>query len=525
MKTPQAACSLETKFQTLFREESLFRSLIQARKKFGSNTLIISDAEANSLSYEELISRSYALGQKIKHLTTPHEHVGLLLPNSLAAVVSFFALQAYARIPTLLNFSAGSHAVLSACQTTQLRVIYSSKRFIENAQLQEFVSTLTEHGLKVIYLEDVAQNIHLFNKLFAKFNSKMARFFHLRTENPHNEAVTLFTSGTEGFPKGVALSHRNIQANCAQTKAVVDLEPDDVLLNVLPLFHSIGLTALLLGVFSGIKSVLYPSPLHYQKIPALIHQNKATIFFATDTFLQGYAHYAKPLELSSLRLVFAGAEKLKATTRQTWQEKFGIQILEGYGTTETSPILSLNTPGAHKAGTVGRLLPAMKYELIPIEGVNGGRLKITGPNVMLGYYHLSNPAQLALAGQQHDTGDVVHIDHEGFIRITGRAKRFAKIAGEMISLQAIEEFISELWPLAHHAVLSTSHAKHGEALILVSDHQAANRETMVAFARAQGITELMCPKKIIILEELPLLATGKVDYSALGKLALETGAN
>jgi len=320
------------------------------------------------------------------------------------------------------------------------------------------------------------------------------------------------------------LSHKNIQANRFQLSACVDFTSVDIVFNALPLFHSFGLTGgMLLPVLSGLKVFLYPSPLHYRIIPELSYDTNATILFGTDTFLSGYAKLAHPYDFYSIRYVFSGAEKLKEETRKLWSEKFGVRIFEGYGTTETSPVIATNTPMHNRPGTVGRLLPAIHYKLEEVAGITEGqRLLVKGPNIMLGYLRAENPGVIdpPPAGW-YDTGDIVSIDNDGYLKILGRAKRFAKIGGEMISLPAVENYLNQLWPTFQHAVISIPDAKKGEQLVLVTTNPQAAREEILTFAKANSIPEIMIPKKIITLDKLPLLGTGKTDYVAITKLVAE----
>jgi acyl-[acyl-carrier-protein]-phospholipid O-acyltransferase/long-chain-fatty-acid--[acyl-carrier-protein] ligase len=330
--------------------------------------------------------------------------------------------------------------------------------------------------------------------------------------------VVLFTSGSEGSPKGVVLSHVNVQANRSQVSARIDFGPSDIVFNALPMFHSFGLTCgTLLPIFSGLRVFLYPSPLHYRIVPELVYETNATIMFGTDTFLSGYARFAHPYDFYSMRYVFAGAEKLKEETRKIFAERFGVRIFEGYGATETSPVLSLNSPMHHQAGSVGRLLPGISYKLETVPGIEqGGKLIVQGPNVMLGYLRVENPGELErpdAAG--YDTGDIVEIDDNGFIFLRGRVKRFAKIAGEMVSLSAVEDMASSIWPVSSHAVVNIPDPKKGETLVLMTTQKDASRDSLSAYAREQGITELSVPKRLLLVDELPLLGTGKVDYPAV----------
>jgi acyl-[acyl-carrier-protein]-phospholipid O-acyltransferase/long-chain-fatty-acid--[acyl-carrier-protein] ligase len=338
---------------------------------------------------------------------------------------------------------------------------------------------------------------------------------------PDDPAVILFTSGTESTPKGVVLSHKNLLGNCAQVSARVDFNASDVLFNALPLFHSFGLTGgTILPILSGIKTFFYPSPLHYRIVPEQVYEVTATIMFGTDTFLSGYAKCAHPYDFYSVRYVFAGAEKLKEETRKVWMEKFGVRIFEGYGVTEASPIVAVNTPMHYKPGTVGRLMPGIEYKLENIEGVEkGGKLWVKGINVMRGYLKEEAPGQLLPPEDGwYDTGDVVSIDGEGFVTIEGRVKRFAKIGGEMISLGAVEEFIYQLWPDHQHAVINLPDPKKGEVIVLLTTVNQDIREAMVQQAKMKGLSETMIPKRITIVNEIPLLGSGKTDYRAVKEI-------
>lgn len=509
-------------FRSSTYNETLFSSLLFAQKKHGKKHFIIEDIDRTAINYRQLILRSFLLGRKIFQQTGQHKHIGILLPNTISNVIAFFALQAFHRVPAMLNYSAGASNVMSACRASDVKVIITSHKFIELASLNDMIAQLQAEGVTFFYLEELKQKINLADKLIAYFANLFPHTFYKYTakikSDPHHPAIILFTSGTEGLPKGVVLSHSNLQANRFQISACIDFTAQDVIFNALPMFHAFGLnTATLLPILSGMKTFLHPSPLHYRIIPELIYDHNATITFGTDTFLRNYAKCANPYDFYSLRYVLAGAEKLQQQTRDLWVNKFGIRILEGYGTTETSPVLSINTAMQYKEGSVGKFLPGIEHKLEPIVGVsNGGRLLVKGPNVMLGYLLVSEPGKLQpLPDGWYDTGDIVHIDDEGYIFILGRAKRFAKIAGEMVSLSAIENLLSELWPDYHHAVITIVDEKKGEQLILVTTHPAVNREQIISYARQKKFSEIAIPKKIVHSPQIPLLSTGKIDYQNL----------
>lgn len=515
-------------FESSPYKTTLFTALLNAKKIHGSKHIIIEDIQRMPLNYQQLIQRIFILGNHINtHANKDEKTIGLLLPNSIACVVSFFAIHIYNRIPALLNFSSGFNNLLIACKTANIKTIYTSHKFIENASLSDLIEKLIEEKITVIYLEELKNKISVFNKLAGFCKSLFAARVY-KHANPNafcdDAAVILFTSGSEGVPKGVALSHKNILANCYQMTARVSYHPQDIVFNVLPMFHAFGLTAgTVLPVISGVKVFLYPSPLHYRIVPELIYDTNATVLFGTDTFLSGYASHAHPYDFYSVRYIFAGAEKLKPETSRIWAEKFGIRIFEGYGATEVAPVISLNTPMHNKPGTVGRFLSNLSYKLETVPGIiEGGRLFLSGPTIMMGYILAENPGVIiAPAHGWYDTGDIVTVDSENYISIQGRAKRFAKIGGEMVSLAAIEQVISTLYPEHLHAVVSVPDEKKGELIVLVTENKTATREDILRYFQQNGIPEIQLPKKIIFVETMFILGSGKVDFVAAREYALQ----
>ena len=512
--------------ETCNYRRTLFEALLDARAIHGGNQPIVEDIERKSMNYDRLVLGSFVLGRRIARMTAAKEYVGLMLPNSVGAVVTFFALQAFGRVPAMLNFSTGTKNMVSALAAAEIKTIITSRRFVEMADLAGTIEILAGHA-DIVYLEDLRENLSIVDKISGYLARLVPHFAHRRAAARWDEpAVVLFTSGSEGTPKGVVLSHGNLLANRFQLAARIDFNPTDIVFNALPIFHSFGLMGgTLLPLLSGTKTFLYPSPLHYRIVPALVYDTNATIMFGTDTFLMGYARVAHPYDFYSVRYVFAGAEKVKVETQRLWADKFGLRILEGYGATETSPVISSNTPMHFKAGTVGRLMPGMTHELEAVPGIEqGGRLTVSGANVMLGYFRTENPGVLKEPeGGRYDTGDIVSIDDHGFVTIRGRAKRFAKIAGEMVSLSAVESYVNDLWPEHMHAVVNVPDPRKGEQLVLVTEKPDASREPLIAYAKDRGIAEIMVPRTLRIIDKMPVLGTGKLDYVGVTNLA-ETGA-
>ncbi len=510
-------------FETQSRKaRSLFEALLEARYVQGGGHEVLEDINREPLHYDRLALGSLVLGARMARKVPRGGMAGVLLPNTAAVAVTFFGLQAFGRVPAMLNFTAGPANLLSACKAAEIETVYTSRRFIEMARLGETAAALADQ-VELVYLEDLRESLGLGDKLLGLWRKVLLRFgLHKASRDPDSPAVVLFTSGSEGTPKGVVLSHANILANCNQLAARVDFNPTDVVLNALPVFHAFGLTGgLLLPLLAGTRTFLYPSPLHYRIVPEIAYAINATILFGTDTFLTGYARVAHPYDFYALRHIFAGAEKIREETHRTWAEKFGKRILEGYGATECAPVLAVNTPMNFKPGTVGRLLPGMEARLEPVPGIDDGqRLSVAGPNVMLGYLRAENPGQLEPPPEGwYDTGDIVDIDSEGYIRILGRAKRFAKIAGEMVSLSAVETLAGGLWPDSLHAVVSLPDPRKGEQLVLLTEQEDAELPALRDWARSEGATELMVPKTVLPVKRLPVLGTGKTDYVAAATLA------
>jgi len=510
-------------FDPAAHRHSLFEALIAARERHGGKTPIVEDQDRRILNYTDLIRAAFALGRRLSRVTAPGEHVGVLLPTSLGAVATFFALQAIGRIPVMLNFSAGPRNVRSACASAGVKRVLTSRRFIAQGRLEELVEDLSAVA-QITWLEDVRKRIGAAERAYALMAAALPRTFAAKPD-PDAPAVILFTSGSFGAPKGVVLTHANLLCNVAQVADHIALDPDWVWFNPMPMFHSFGLTGgLLIPLLNGLRAFHYPSPLHYKTIPGLVRETGASVLLSTDTFLNQYARSSEADELSALTFVCCGAERVRAETHQMIAERFGVQVVEGYGVTEASPVVAVNTPQDNRPGTVGRLVAGIETRIEPVEGIEvGGRLLLRGPNVMAGYLGEDGRVE-APPGGWYDTGDIVDIDADGFVRILGRAKRFAKIGGEMVSLAAVEELAAGAWPENRHAVVSVADAKKGERLVLVTDRQDADAPALLAYAKSVGAPELAVPRRILKLGEVPMLGTGKTDYVAIQHIA-ETDAN
>ncbi len=489
---------------------------------------VLEDATRKPLSYRRLLVGADVLSQPLeKALPADAARIGILLPNVNALPVTLMSLWHLDRVPAILNYSTGAATMLACCQLADLKQVITSRAFLERARLD--LKPLQDAGIQFIYLEDLRTQITKGQKfaslLRITLNPSCFSPSHTpQAPRPSATAVVLFTSGSEGVPKGVELTHQNILANIRQMLAVSDITDVDRMFNCLPLFHSFGLTVgTLLPLVRGLYTFIYPSPLHYRVVPVVLYDRDCTIFLSTNTFLNGYARKANPYDFRTMRYLFAAAEKLQEATATTWAQKFGVRVLEGYGATECSPCLSVNLPIAPRYGSVGRLLPGLEYKLEPVEGVTeGGRLFVRGPNVMRGYVNPDANAKFQALDGWYDTGDIVSVDEDGYLFVRGRMKRFAKVSGEMVSLTAVEDALAGAFPQyglrCQVAIITRPDEGRGEVLIAVTNEPKLSLEEIRAAIKAKGLSNLSVPREIKTVREIPKLGTGKVNHRELAKM-------
>ncbi|MEI3582369.1 MAG: AMP-binding protein [Alphaproteobacteria bacterium] len=520
----------EMSFEVRYNPDiSLFAQLmktakIHAKKGLFRRPKFVEDIQRKPQSYRDIVIKSFVLGKYLKRRTEPEEHVGLFLPNSVAALCSFFGLTAYDRIPVMLNFSVGAQNMVSMCKTAQVRIVVTSLAFVKTAKMEDAVKMMEEAGVKIIYLEKAAKEIGLWDKINAYLRYKIKRVPIKKGGN--RKAVILFTSGSEGTPKAVVLSHANIISNIKQMSAIETINVTDTVFNALPMFHSFGLVVgTLFPLFEGSKLFLYPSPLHYRVVAEIVYEIGASIMFGTDTFFRGYGRIAHPFDFHNIRFMFGGAEAVKPDTRNIWMERLGIRVLEAYGATECSPVVSANNRIFNRFGSIGKLLPAIEYKIEPVPGIEkGGELVVRGPNIMMGYILPDNPGMLVpLEGGWYHTGDVVEIDEIGFVYIRDRIKRFAKIGGEMVSLNAVHEMVCKAYETDgefQYGVVAIPHESKGEQIVLATNNRNVSQDGLHAYIRANAMSELFLPRIILYMEKLPVFATGKADNVTLKKIVL-----
>jgi acyl-[acyl-carrier-protein]-phospholipid O-acyltransferase/long-chain-fatty-acid--[acyl-carrier-protein] ligase len=503
-------------------ERTLFEAFLDARATFGTHYRLVEDVRLEEESYGSLLRMSAAMARLIGPLTQAGEIVGVMTPNAAPTLGLILALSATKRVPALLNYTAGIDGVRAACAAAHIRTIIASRVFIEKARLTQLIEQLAD--IRVLYLEDFKARLGPIDKLWVIWHQIFPATMCV-SQSPEDPAIVLFTSGSEGKPKGVVHSHSSILSNVAQIRALADFNPLDKFMLALPVFHSFGLTCgVVLPLVSGCKVFLYPSPLHYRIIPEIVYDRNCTVLFGTSTFLGNYAKYAHPYDFGRLRYVVAGAEKLSDEVRRTWMEKFGVRVLEGYGVTECAPVVAVNVPMACRIGSVGQLVPGMEYQLESVPGIEqAGILHVKGPNLMKGYLLFDRPGVItppkSVAEGWYSTGDIVSIDDDDFVHIRGRVKRFAKIAGEMISLEVVEGIAQRAAPNSSHAASTRADSAKGEAIVLFTTSPTLTREALLGAAKSLGAPELAVPRIIVPIDEIPLLGTGKTDHVRLKAMA------
>lgn len=511
---------------------SLFAQLMKTAKVHSKEGFtfrrprVIEDINRKPNSYKDLLVKTFVIGKMLQKITSHFEHVGLLLPNTIAAVCSLFGLSAYERIPVMLNFSVGPKNIMSMCQTAQVKKVITSLTFVRTAKLESVVELLKAKGIEVLYLEALAKNVSIFEKIAAFIRYKVKRIPHKVGGN--KKAVILFTSGSEGAPKAVVLSHANIISNIKQLATLETLNTTDLVFNALPMFHSFGLTVgTIFPLFEGGRLFLYPSPLHYRVIAELVYELGATIMFGTDTFFRGYGKIAHPFDFHNIRFLYGGAEAVKLDTRNMWMERIGIRMMEAYGSTECSPVVTGNNSVFNRFGSIGKLLPAIKHRIEPVPGIEkGGELWVKGPNIMLGYYMPDNPGVLVPPEDGwYKTGDVVEIDEIGFVYIRDRIKRFAKIGGEMVSLTAVLDMVVKAYDWMgsdfEYGVVAIPHESKGEQIVLATTNKQVKQDVLHEYVKNNGLSELFLPRIIMYRDSIPTFATGKTDNITLKKEILE----
>jgi acyl-[acyl-carrier-protein]-phospholipid O-acyltransferase/long-chain-fatty-acid--[acyl-carrier-protein] ligase len=505
-------------------QTNLFETFLDAIELYGRKWQIADDIRFQPQTYGSMLKGSLALGRLVTRLSKEGEIVGVLMPNAAPTIMLLFGMFSVRRVPAMMNYTSGVDGMQSAVRSAEIRVILTSHSFIDKAKLGDKISQLKD--VRIVYLEDLRPTFGIFDKLWLIFRALPAPRSVTVPTKPGDPAFVLFTSGSEGKPKGVVVSHGAILANIDQVRAVYEFSANDKFLAALPLFHSFGLTVgALVPLVTGARVFLYPSPLHYRMIPEMAYDQDCTVIFGTGTFLAKYARMAHAYDFYSVRYVLAGAEKLPDGVRQTYMDKFGLRIHEGYGVTECAPAVAVTTPLFYRPGTVGRFLPGIEYRVTPVDGIErGGMLHVRGPNLMSGYLRHENPGVLepprsSEGSGWYETGDIVEVEAGGYLRILGRVKRFAKVAGEMVSLELVEQIAAIASPNRVHAATTVASVRRGEVIVLFTEDPNLERGHLQQVVRQHGFPEVAIARAIHRVDKLARLGSGKIDYVKLKEQA------
>ncbi|MEN3110944.1 AMP-binding protein [Uliginosibacterium paludis] len=504
-------------------EQTLYAALLEAARLQGRNWRFLGDVERVDYSYNDLLRSALIFGRKLDARLAKDERAGLLLPNSASLLALLFGLSAFRHPPVLLNPAADCELLRTGAAGAGLRTIITTRSLTTQPGFAAKLAALG--GIELILIEDLHETVSLGDHLWWLLWAK-ARARHVVPQGrPEDPALVMFTAGSGSRCKGVVLSHRAILSNVSQLRSVLDFSSNDVIINALPLNSPFGLTCgALIPLLCGARLFLYPSAQHYRVIPEMSYTAPCSILFGSNTFLAHYGENARPFDLHGLRYVIAGTAPVSDTVRQLWFEKFGVRIFEGYGTAETAPVISINTPMACRLGSVGQFLPSLRHRLMPLAGVvpiHGGRcgqLHVAGPNLMDGYLAGMDtpPAATAIPDEAgwHDTGDIVEIDPDGFVYLRGRARLELRLGDSQVCLGVLEMILDENRPAGRHAVVSDEATP--PSLTVFSTDPMLDHEAAMAHFGAAGLTPPPEAIKVVTIDEIPLeTASNKPDYGIL----------
>ncbi len=485
--------------------------------------IILADQKSGAKTYRDLILGIYVLRTEIARFEG--HHVGIMLPATVAAAVAFLATLFAGKVPVMLNWTTGPRGVEHAVRHLGINRILSARALIDRLSSEGFGDS-KELLARVFYLDDVAKGLTLGRKLGAAWNARF-NWEPLRRAAVPETAVVLFTSGSESVPKAVPLSHTNILTNDRDVLRYVTVTSGDALLSMLPPFHSFGLTVdLVLPLITGMRAVFHSNPTESAKLATLVHMYQATVVVGTPTFLGGIVSAARAGQLETLRLAVTGAEQCPPRVYDALAERCPqTMVLEGYGITECSPVVSVNVPGREQQGTIGEALPSVEWVLVdpdsmqPVPQGTRGLLLVRGPSVFSGYIaHDGESPFVQYAGESwYRTGDLVRADAQGTLTFLGRMKRFIKLGGEMISLPAIEAVLERHFAekSAEEPALAVESTPLEHPEIVLFSTFEVERELVNQYIRAAGLSPLHNIRRIERIDCIPVLGTGKTDYRSL----------
>ncbi len=499
----------------------LHQIFIEQAKRYPGKLAFIDRTTNRRITYEKALIGALILSGRFKSLRDGY--LGIMLPTSAGCALSIIAALFSGKIPVMINYSTGAKDnVEYAKRKCDFETVITSRRLLEKINCPQVKG--------MVYIEDIMDDIKKTEKIKALLLSRLPLALikkMVHSGGMDEECVILFTSGSERDPKAVQLTHRNILSNIEGFSQLIHLSHEDRMLASLPYFHVFGLTVNLWApLYHGMTIISYANPLDYKKICEIIKEEKPTMLVGTPSFLWGYLRRSEPGDFRSIRLAVCGADKCPDSLREGFLEKHGITLLEGYGTTETSPVISVNTPDANKPGSVGRVIPGVQIRIEDYETGEEcppgkvGRILVKGDLVMKGYLDDLEETSLRLRKGWYDTGDMGYLDEEGFLWHAGRLKRFVKIGGEMVSLVRVENVIERYLPSdVECCVVELPDPIKGARIVVAVTKPINEKEILKKIANE--LPNIALPRHFIVIEDLPKMGSGKIDFRKTTELVQE----
>ncbi len=507
------------------RRMLLHHKFIVSAKRFSGKTAIIDRTTGRDVSYKKALIAALILAEKFKSYE-PGE-LGIMIPTSAGAILSVMGALISGRTPVMINYSTGAAENAEFAQNKcGFHTIITSKALLEKIGCRQVDG--------MVMIEEIMDSISTADKLKAAAKAVLPAslltklFSEAGTEN--DNAVILFTSGSEKEPKTVQLTHANISANAAGLVDAYGLRSDDIFLANLPYFHVFGQTAnIWVPLIAGMTIVTYANPLDYKAIPKIVKEEKVSLIVGTPTFFWGYVHKSQPGDFETVRIALVGADKCPDALREAWLEKHGFPLVEAYGTTETSPAITVNTPEHNRPGSVGRPIPGMEIRIENLETGEPctigetGKVLTKGASVMKGYLNDVEETSLRIKGGWYDTGDMGYLDVDGYLWLAGRLKRFVKIGGEMVSLVRVEDELERVLPDGVACcVVGLPDPVKGARIVAAVTGPIDEKATMKSLSGV--LPNIALPQRFVIVDELPMMGSGKIDFRAVTETVASLGA-
>lgn len=496
----------------------LHQEFIKTAKKNGKKLAIIDKGRERRTTYGKALIASLILARRVKKYKDGF--IGIMIPNSAGSILTVIGVLMAGKVPVMINYSTGA---AKNCEYAQKKCGF--KRIITSRALLEKIGCRLVPGM--IFIEDVFEQLSAKEKIQAALKSKLPTKLLLKSihgGNADDSAVILFTSGSEKDPKAVQLTHKNLWANIQDIYKVLEIKDEDIILSSLPLFHVYGHTVVFwMPLIRGLSAVTYPNPLEYQKVSSICREEKITLMIGTPVFFMGYLRKSEPGDFKSVRIAIVGADKTPDWLRDEYKKQHDVVLYEGYGCTETSPVVSVNSPSANRPGSIGKPLTTVKVKIAHIDtgeelpAGQEGKILVKGDLVMKGYFDDLEETSVRIKDGWYDTGDMGMFDDDGFLWHRGRLKRFVKIGGEMVSMVKVEHVLSEILP--HDidcCVVEVPDFLKGAKIVATTTQPVESKKILKAMAKE--LPNLALPREFLVIEELPKMGSGKVDFRKVTEL-------